>query len=444
MDTSSSTSAPLPSPPPSPAATRSVLSSIEDKMTPGVLLIIAILAVVFFLIGLLNLLVQNLLRARRRRRRVGDLAAGGVGSPTAFQGQLRQLFHLHDAGVDQAFIDALPVFAYRSIVFGAGPRKDDGDCGGGDGEPFDCAVCLCEFAMDDKLRLLPTCGHAFHVPCIDAWLLSHSTCPICRRCVLLAAAGDGDDSPASSSCPVESDNLTDTLGNGGDSDSPRGGDNKEEEVEEVVEVKLGKLKCIDGGGNGDVAGGDHINFDIDGGRGNLGERRCFSMGSYEYVTDDHAALRVAVRTPKRRQSPASSRPSRRRHALSECGTWEATVTAEANATARLNKDSFSVSKIWMVSTARKEDGRRTTAAESAAAAGVGRRVASIRWPAMADVSKKKSGVDEERTDVEAGGGGGDGDSPLADERPSLARTALQFIVGGAGGRQQGSRDGGHS
>jgi hypothetical protein len=176
--------APPPPPPGSPA--------IERKLSPGVLLLIAILAMVFFIFGLLNLLAQNLLRlrrARRRRRRVGDAAAGAPdgSSPTAFQGQLQQLFHLHDAGVDQAFIDALPVFPYRAVAAAAvghrhGAAKDH-DCA----EPFDCAVCLCEFADDDKLRLLPTCGHAFHVPCIDAWLLSHSTCPLCRGSILAEA-----------------------------------------------------------------------------------------------------------------------------------------------------------------------------------------------------------------------------------------------------------------
>ncbi|KAL5200288.1 hypothetical protein ABZP36_021491 [Zizania latifolia] len=436
MDTSSPSNS---APPPSP--TRSVLSTIEEKMSPGVLIIIAILAVVFFLFGMLNLLVQNILRlrrSRRRRRRVGDGVGGDIGSPTAFQGQLQQLFNLHDAGVDQTFIDALPIFVYRAVV-GAGFHKDD---------PFDCAVCLCEFDMDDKLRLLPTCGHAFHVPCIDAWLLSHSTCPLCRGSILLA-----EDSPASS--PVvrvlESENIPEMLGNG-ESESHGGRDNeRSHKAEEVVEVKLGKLKCIDGNGiAGEVAFqcSSSSNGDIIG-SGNLGQRRCLSMGSYEYVMAEHESLRVAIKTPTRR--PASSR-SQRRLALSECdfggskkGAWEAAVTEAASAdagrcgdgaatevaTARLNKDSFSVSKIWMVS-AKKEDGRKPEFA-------AGRRASSFRWPAMAEASKKQSGNEEHR-DVEAGSCGSNGDSSLAGERPSLARTTLQFIVGG---RQQSSRVGSH-
>uniref|UniRef100_A0A803PE19 RING-type E3 ubiquitin transferase n=1 Tax=Cannabis sativa TaxID=3483 RepID=A0A803PE19_CANSA len=90
-----------------------------------------------------------------------------MSSSDAFQRQLQQLFHLHDSGLDQAFIDALPVFLYKEIM--------------GLKEPFDCAVCLCEFSEQDKLRLLPLCSHAFHIDCIDTWLLSNSTCPLCRE-----------------------------------------------------------------------------------------------------------------------------------------------------------------------------------------------------------------------------------------------------------------------
>ena len=43
-----------------------------------------------------------------------------------------------------------------------------------------CTVCLAEYHQGDMLRILPYCGHSFHVTCIDLWLQQHSTCPICR------------------------------------------------------------------------------------------------------------------------------------------------------------------------------------------------------------------------------------------------------------------------
>lgn len=50
--------------------------------------------------------------------------------------------------------------------------------------PF-CAVCLDEIMYGDKFRRLPKCRHCFHAECIDAWLLSRSTCPLCRNQVSL-------------------------------------------------------------------------------------------------------------------------------------------------------------------------------------------------------------------------------------------------------------------
>jgi hypothetical protein len=43
-----------------------------------------------------------------------------------------------------------------------------------------CAVCLSEFNEAQEVRVLPECLHLFHVACVDKWLNSHSSCPLCR------------------------------------------------------------------------------------------------------------------------------------------------------------------------------------------------------------------------------------------------------------------------
>ncbi|KAH7297625.1 hypothetical protein KP509_25G004000 [Ceratopteris richardii] len=56
----------------------------------------------------------------------------------------------------------------------------------------ECAVCLCEFEEGEVLRLLPACSHLFHKDCVDMWLFSHTTCPLCRLS-LLRQKRDTDD-----------------------------------------------------------------------------------------------------------------------------------------------------------------------------------------------------------------------------------------------------------
>ncbi|KAF8642629.1 hypothetical protein HU200_067310 [Digitaria exilis] len=46
-----------------------------------------------------------------------------------------------------------------------------------------CSVCLEDVRGGEMVRLVPACGHVFHVGCIDMWLHSHRTCPVCR-CVV--------------------------------------------------------------------------------------------------------------------------------------------------------------------------------------------------------------------------------------------------------------------
>ncbi|OCT65800.1 E3 ubiquitin-protein ligase RNF12-A isoform X1 [Xenopus laevis] len=49
-----------------------------------------------------------------------------------------------------------------------------------------CSVCITEYTEGNKLRKLP-CSHEYHIHCIDRWLSENSTCPICRRAVLVAS-----------------------------------------------------------------------------------------------------------------------------------------------------------------------------------------------------------------------------------------------------------------
>lgn len=75
-------------------------------------------------------------------------------------------------GLDRAVIETLPVLTY-STVKGIRVGK----------EALECAVCLSEFEGYDTLRLLPRCNHVFHPGCIDTWLASQVTCPVCRATV---------------------------------------------------------------------------------------------------------------------------------------------------------------------------------------------------------------------------------------------------------------------
>lgn len=67
----------------------------------------------------------------------------------------------------------------------------------GDGlvESSDCSVCLGEFRDGESLRLLPDCLHAFHVSCIDTWLKSNSSCPLCRANIVYTFAAPSPSPP---------------------------------------------------------------------------------------------------------------------------------------------------------------------------------------------------------------------------------------------------------
>eukprot|EP00249_Psilotum_nudum_P015724 c25489_g2_i1 orf=250-1566(-) len=70
-------------------------------------------------------------------------------------------------GMDPLLIDLFPTIKYSQDAITS--REDAA-----------CIICLGGYEDKDLLRILPQCGHAFHVKCIDSWLRQQATCPICR------------------------------------------------------------------------------------------------------------------------------------------------------------------------------------------------------------------------------------------------------------------------
>lgn len=85
-----------------------------------------------------------------------------------FETPLQASVRLAATGLKKHDLNEIPVVVYGSSGLNIIPATD-------------CPICLGEFNEGEKVRILPKCNHGFHVKCIDTWLLSRSSCPICRR-----------------------------------------------------------------------------------------------------------------------------------------------------------------------------------------------------------------------------------------------------------------------
>ncbi|KAJ1391867.1 Zinc finger, RING-type [Sesbania bispinosa] len=136
------------------------------------LMAIVSLSVVLVLVLALHLYARFILkRQARRRAAIHQLSLTVAHAHTQFT-------EPPNRGLDPTVIAALPTFIFKRKV----PQQEEENRNHGDysSSVIECAVCLSALEDEETVRLLPNCKHTFHVGCIDTWLASHSTCPICR------------------------------------------------------------------------------------------------------------------------------------------------------------------------------------------------------------------------------------------------------------------------
>ncbi|KAH7433180.1 hypothetical protein KP509_07G057800 [Ceratopteris richardii] len=128
--------------------------AINFKLSPATVIIFAALIMAFFFMALFSVCF-----GRRCSSADDSVRAGGAADQSRPNGAPFQ-------GVDPAFLEKLPLVVYSSS------KKR--------GSNVDCVVCLVDFEEGETLCQLPKCKHVFHKDCIDMWLSSHTTCPLCR------------------------------------------------------------------------------------------------------------------------------------------------------------------------------------------------------------------------------------------------------------------------
>ena len=116
----------------------------------------------------LNMLLSALLAQQTAQRNAGAGLAGANTDRMTYE-QLLQMFGTgtENLGAGESQIRSLPSATIHDV----------------DKLPVDsrqCAICLEDFKNGDVRKIMP-CLHGFHADCVDKWLRTNGSCPICKN-----------------------------------------------------------------------------------------------------------------------------------------------------------------------------------------------------------------------------------------------------------------------
>nr|GMC76857.1 E3 ubiquitin-protein ligase ATL41-like [Ipomoea batatas] len=143
------------------------------------------LSCVVFIVTVLHIYARCILRRQARRR------AALQQMMNAAAARAHQSAEPPKTGLHPSVIAALPVTVYQKVE---------------ESETVECSVCLSLLQDGEMARTLPNCNHTFHADCVDKWLGTQSTCPICRT------EAEPSSRPRVASCAINAEGTSEAGG----------------------------------------------------------------------------------------------------------------------------------------------------------------------------------------------------------------------------------------
>lgn len=159
-------------PPPSPPLSAVDHNDQSQNISPFIIILLSLVATSLLAVGYYIVIAKSCAGFHRRSNSEPEPSrSDAIDEDFVDENHVdHPIWFITTVGLQQSIINAITVIKYKK--------------GEGLIEGTECSVCLNEFQEDETLRLLPKCNHAFHIPCIDTWLRSHTNCPLCRAIIV--------------------------------------------------------------------------------------------------------------------------------------------------------------------------------------------------------------------------------------------------------------------